>query len=272
MSVPKRYAIITGSASGLGRALAIRLAQAGWHLALADVDDAGNAETLAEVLRSGGTAETEHLDVSDAAAWQQLASRLEAAWPQLDLLVNNAGVAGAGEMGEFPLEDWRWMIGTNLFGAVFGCHTLVRWMKRNPQGAHIINTSSLAAIASAPTMAAYNMSKAAIIALSETLAAELARDRIGVTVLCPSFFQSGLLETARMHTVEEHDLAARSMERAPFTADDVARAALRAMRRKQLYVVMPLKGRVWWRLKRAVPEWFAWFLGREYAKGLPESL
>ena len=125
---------------------------------------------------------------------------------------------------------------------------------------------------SAPTMAAYNVAKAGIVSLSETLYAEVAQHNVSVTVLCPSFFQTHLLETARMDTQEQLQLAARSMQGAHFTADDVADAAVRAMRRKLLYVVLPAKGRLWWRIKRLMPFEFMWFLGKRYAKGLPEKL
>jgi NAD(P)-dependent dehydrogenase (short-subunit alcohol dehydrogenase family) len=268
----RKRALITGGASGLGRAIALRLARDGWYVAVADVNEAGSQETLRLVKAAGGDGQTEHLDVSQRDQWTQLRSRLEAAWPAIDLLVNNAGVSGAGEVGHFSLDDWQWLLGTNLLGPIYGCHTFIDWLKRNPRGGAIINTASLAAMISAPTMAAYNVAKAGIVALSETLYAEAAQHNVSVTVLCPSFFQTQLLDTARMDTPEQLELAAKSMLRAHFTADDVADAALRAMRRKLLYVVLPAKGRLWWRIKRLIPFEFMWFLGKRYAKGLPDSL
>lgn len=121
-------------------------------------------------------------------------------------------------------------------------------------------------------MAAYNLSKAAIISLSETLYAELAKDNIGVSVLCPSFFQTNLNDNGRFFREEERLVCELSMERATFTAADVANAAIRAMRKKQLYVLLPRKGRVWWRLKRAIPGWFMYLIAERYKQGLPESL
>jgi NAD(P)-dependent dehydrogenase (short-subunit alcohol dehydrogenase family) len=272
MSATRQYAIITGAASGLGRAIALRLARDGWHLAIADVNLAAAQETLDLVRRAGGDGQVERLDVSQEQEWAALAQRLETAWPQLDLLVNNAGVSGSGEVGEYPLENWRWMMSINLWGPIFGCHTMIPWLKRNPRGGHIINTSSLAAICSAPTMASYNVSKSGIVSLSETLYAELKKDRVGVTVLCPSFFHTNLLSISRMQTPEQLDLADRTMRAASFTADDVAAAAVRAMQRKRLYVILPLKGRIYWRLKRIIPEEFLWFVGQVFKKGLPKKL
>lgn len=268
----RKRALVTGGASGLGRAIALRLARDGWHIAVADIDQPDAEETLRLVRAAGGDGQVEQLDVSQRDQWAALRSRLEASWPAIDLLVNNAGVSGAGEVGQFSLDDWQWMLGTNLMGTIYGCHTFVGWLKRNPRGAAIINTASLAAICSAPTMGAYNVAKSGIVSLSETLYAELAQHKVSVTVLCPSFFQTHLLNTARMYTEEQMRVAANSMQHAPFTADDVANAAIRAMRRKLLYVVMPAKGRLWWRIKRMIPFEFMWFLGKRYAKGMPESL
>ncbi|HEX3657587.1 MAG TPA: SDR family NAD(P)-dependent oxidoreductase [Pirellulales bacterium] len=268
----RKHAVITGGASGLGRAIALRLARDGWYIAVADVNEAGSQETLRQIQAAGGDGHTEHLDVSQRDEWTQLRSRLEAAWPSIDLLVNNAGVSGAGEIGQFSLDDWQWLLGINLMGTIYGCHTFVDWLKRNPRGGAIINTASLAALISAPTMAAYNVAKSGIVSLSETLYAEVAKHNVSVTVLCPSFFQTPLLENSRMYTDDQQRIAANSMRNASFTADYVAQAALRAMRRKFLYVVVPAKGRIWWRIKRFIPFEFMWFLGKRYAKGLPDSL
>jgi NAD(P)-dependent dehydrogenase (short-subunit alcohol dehydrogenase family) len=272
MSATRQYAIITGAASGLGRAFALRLARDGWHLAIADVNLPAAQETLELVRQAGGEGQVEPLDVSQQSQWSELAQRLQAQWPQLDLLVNNAGVSGSGEVGLYPLDNWQWMVSINLWGPILGCHTMVDWLKRNPRGGHIINTSSLAAICMLPTMASYNVTKAGVLALSETLYAELKKDRIGVTVLLPSFFHTNLLSISRMQTPEQFALADRTMRGASFTADDVAAAALRAMRRKRLYVVLPLKGRVYWRLKRFIPEEFLWFVGQVFKRGLPKKL
>src|SRR4051794_1866470 len=99
------YALITGAASGLGRAIALRLARDGWHLALADIDETGNRETLNLVHAVGGTAQVCSLDVARYEQWQSLVAQLQSEWPRLDLLVNNAGVACSGEVGITPIED-----------------------------------------------------------------------------------------------------------------------------------------------------------------------
>jgi NAD(P)-dependent dehydrogenase (short-subunit alcohol dehydrogenase family) len=262
----RRHAVITGAASGLGRALAVRLAREGWHVAVCDIDSPGALETVSLVERAGGTAQAERLDVTLPAEWEALRERLGRQWEQVDLVVNNAGVSGAGEVGRFPLDDWRWVLDVNLFGVIHGCHSFVDWLAENPHGAHIVNTASMAAVASAPAMGAYSASKAAVVSLSETLYAELMHRGVGVTVLCPGFVATNLLDAGRWHRPALKATAKAYFAEARITADDVAEATLRAIRRKQLYVVLPLRGRIFWWLKRLVPQWFmngvAWIVGR----------
>jgi NAD(P)-dependent dehydrogenase (short-subunit alcohol dehydrogenase family) len=252
----RRNAVITGAASGLGRALALRLAREGWHIAICDINDAASEETLRLVKSAGGSGQVEHLDVTDAAAWQRLREKLGREWPQIDLLANNAGVAGGGNMGEYPLEDWDWIIKINLYNGIYGCHYFVDWLKQNPRGSHIINTASMAAIASAPGMAAYNVTKAGMLALSETLYAELMPHNVGVTVLCPSFFATNLLTTGRFAKDDWRKLAQKAFDISKFTADDVAAQAISAMRAKRLYVLVPFDSKFRWWFKRLMPTVF----------------
>ena len=203
----KRYAIVTGAASGLGRALAVELGRRGWHVAMADVNDAGAGETLELVRQAGGDGQTEHLDVTSPRPGQRSAKSCKAAWPRLDLLVNNAGVGCAGNVGELPLDDWRWIININLYGAIYGCHAMIDWMKQNPRGAHIVNIASMAAIMSAPGMAPYNVTKAGMLSLSETLCGELKPYNIGVTGVCPAFFPTNILKNGRFHKPDQRRVA-----------------------------------------------------------------
>lgn len=255
-AAPRRTAIVTGAASGLGRALCERLARDGYCVAICDIDQTGAAETLSRVEAAGGSGRVEPLDVTDPAAWQSLRERLERDWPHLDLLVNNAGVAVSGDVGRCSLDDWRWIVDANLWGVIHGCHVCVDWLKRNPRGSHVINTSSLAAIGSFPGMAAYNVTKAAVVSLSETLHSELGRHGVGVTVLCPSFFPTALIDNGRFASPAERRIAKAEFKRTRLTAEAVADAALRAVARKQLYVILPAKARVIWWIKRLSPRLF----------------
>jgi NAD(P)-dependent dehydrogenase (short-subunit alcohol dehydrogenase family) len=264
----RKNAIVTGAASGLGRAIAVQLGRGGWCVALADVNSAGSEETLRLVRQAGGDGFVEELDVRHIDEWEALRDRLKARWDKLDLLANNAGVAGSGFVGEYSIENWRWIIDVNLWNGINGCHTFVEWLKANPRGAHILNTCSLAAIVSAPTMAAYNVTKAGMLALSETLYTELMPYNVGVTAICPAVFRTNLLDNARWSREEERTLFLHGFEQAKMTADDVAKAALRAMDRKQLYLLVPFESRMNWYLKRLAPTWLLKKVAKMFATGL----
>ncbi len=267
----QKNAIVTGAASGLGRAFAVALGRERWCIALADVNTAGSEETLRLVRQAGGDGSVEELDVRHVEEWQALRDRLKARWENLDLLANNAGVAGSGFVGEYSIDDWRWIMDVNLWNGINGCHTFVDWLKTNPRGAHILNTCSLAAIVSAPTMAAYNVTKAGMLALSETLYSELMPYNVGVTAICPAVFRTNLLDSARWCREEERRLFQKGFEQAKMTAEDVARAAIRAMKRKQLYVVVPFESRMHWYLKRVAPTWLLKKIARMFEAGLKAS-
>jgi NAD(P)-dependent dehydrogenase (short-subunit alcohol dehydrogenase family) len=248
-----RYALITGAGSGLGRAISVALAQRGWHVAVADVNDAASEETLTLVRQAGGNGQVEHLDVTQLGQWQQIHQRLSKQWPHLDLLVNNAGVGVGGEVGRLPLDDWRWIVNINLWGVIYGCHTMVEWLKANPQGAHIVNIASMAAIVSAPSMAPYNVTKAGVLSLSETLYGELLPYNVGVTGVCPSFFPTSIIKSGRFQGDKQREVASKLMASSKCTAEHVAQRILRAIDRKQLYVTVPGVATFFWRLKRLMP-------------------
>jgi NAD(P)-dependent dehydrogenase (short-subunit alcohol dehydrogenase family) len=250
----RKHAIVTGAASGLGRAIAVQLGRKGWHVALCDLNDAGSQETLRLVLEAGGQGQVEHLDVTSPEAWQSLAEKLQAAWPSLDLLVNNAGVGVGGEVGQLPLDDWHWIVNINFYGAIYGCHAMVPWMKRNSKGGHIVNIASMAAIVSAPGMAPYNMTKAAMVSLSETLYGELRPYNIGATAVCPSFFPTNILNSGRFQNADQKKVAEKLMAQSRATPDDVAKRVVRAVERGDLYVFVPAVASIFWRLKRLMPK------------------
>jgi NAD(P)-dependent dehydrogenase (short-subunit alcohol dehydrogenase family) len=254
-----RTGIVTGSAGALGRALAVRLARRGYDLALVDIDESSNRETLRLVEAAGGRGRTETLDVAAPDQWAALAERLRAVWPRLDRLVNCAGIAGAGHVGEFPLDDWRRLVDIDLMSAVYACHTLVPWLKATGRGTYIVNVASFAAFGCLPEMAAYNVAKAGLVALSETLRTELAPAGVGVSVACPGFFRSTLLDKAKMCSDDQRRFAREQTDRARRTADDVADEILAGVERGRFYLVPKGRVRMIWRLKRWFPEWF---LGR----------
>jgi NAD(P)-dependent dehydrogenase (short-subunit alcohol dehydrogenase family) len=249
-------AVVTGSGGGLGRAFALELAARGAAVVVSDIRREA-AEETAELVRSrGGKAIVIPCDVRDAAAVTALADEAESRLGPIDLVINNAGVAVSGPVGEVSLEDWRFAVDVNLYGVIHGCHVFAPRMKARKRGL-IINVASAAGLISAPLLAPYNVTKAGVVALSETMRAELAQHGVGVTVLCPTFFTTGILDEARGVVDERMRASIRKLMKASsMQAEDVARFALDCAVREQLYAVPMLDGRSFWRLKRAFPESF----------------
>ncbi len=252
---PAKRAFITGAGSGLGLAFAIELARDGWHLGLADLSAERLASASADVGAAGAASVSLHaLDVAAAESVQAALREFVAVRGGLDLLVNNAGVAVAGAVDATPVEDWRWIIDINLLGVVWGCRAALPVMRRQEAGL-ILNIASSAGFASAPHMAAYNASKAAVVSLSETLAAELDDSGVQVSVAMPGFFRTDLLSSMRAPATETQ--AARSlMQGSRHDAAAAAEALLAGAADGRLYLVWPREYRLAWRLKRLFPLWF----------------
>jgi len=246
-----RTAIVTGAASGLGRAIAVRLLDEGWHVACVDLPDAIDRWNTTSPANPSET--RIGMDVREADAWQSLRDRLRGQWKALDLLVNAAGVGATGEVGTLDASQWRRVLDTNLLGTAIGCETFLPWLRAGRRRSHLVNIASIAAVLAPPSMAAYSASKAGVVALSEAIAAECPRRRPGVTVVCPGFFQSGLLDTWHFTSSVEQREAHRRMGLTWWTSDRVARRVLRAIRINRRYVVVGLQARWLWRLKRLAP-------------------
>jgi NAD(P)-dependent dehydrogenase (short-subunit alcohol dehydrogenase family) len=252
MSIPDRpTCVVTGAASGLGRAFCLELARRGGRIVVSDVNESGAQETAA--MLGGAEAHVFRCDVAVRAEVEALAAFAEERLGAVDVLVNNAGVAVSGDIGTIPDADWRWIVGINLWGPVYGCEVFVPGMKRRGRG-HVINVASLAGIANAARMGPYNVTKAGVIALSETLHGELHGSGVGVSVLCPSFFPTNIMTSGRGGQAREHKMVAKLMAKSPITADDVARIAVDGAARGELHVLPHAEGRWLWRLRRLAPQ------------------
>ena len=252
--------LITGGASGLGRALALRCARAGWRVAVADVNDERTVETCRDVDDLGGVALGLHCDITRSDDVEGTVDRIRDAWGGLDVLVNNAGVASAGTVLETGMDDWRWMLEINLLGSVEVTRACLPLLQAEPR-AHILNVASAAGIAQAPGMASYSVAKAGVIALSETLHHELAATGVKVTVVCPSFFQTNLLESYR-GPGGSREFASKLMDRASVAADDVAGRMFDVIGKDQLFVHVHAESRWAHRAKRYVPDTFHGYMRR----------
>ena len=270
-TVSPRYALVTGAGSGLGRAFCLRLASDGYTVAVTDINLTAAQATLAEVQADGGTGLAEQLDVTNADAWRVLQEKLRNEWPRFDLLVNNAGVCVVGEIGEVALADIQFALAVNFSGVLNGCHTMLPWMKELAPGGNIINVASIFGLVAPPSLVAYNTSKAAVVALSETLYGELRPCGIGVTVVAPGFFSSQLLEQGRFATTTQRTIAGRYTKKARISAEDVADQALRTVLRGRLYVVLGSRARWTWRIKRWLPGSFAKLIAWKYHRQLQKQ-
>ncbi|MDQ1433946.1 MAG: hypothetical protein QOF59_762 [Actinomycetota bacterium] len=195
-----RVAVVTGAASGIGRAVAEALAGAGSAVVVADLDGA-EAEVVASGIRGdGGEAEAVTVDVSSADAVEELAKRTLDRFGRVDVLCNNAGVSTFNLLRDQTLDDWRWVFGVNLWGVIHGVQTFVPIMRNQGTPAHIVNTASVAGLLSGVAfIGPYSATKVAVVSISETLAQELAIDGlpIGVSVLCPSSVDTRVMESER---------------------------------------------------------------------------
>ena len=265
-------AVITGAGSGFGRALALSLAKrGGWKILIADINRAGMEETLAMVRKAGGDGEVFECDVSKSENVQSMADYAFSKWKRVDLLINNAGVVSCGFVGDIPLENWRWCVGINFWGMLYGCHSFIPGMKAQG-GGHIINVASSAGLFSLMEMGPYNVTKAAVISLSETMRQELVPHKIGVTVACPMFLNTHLLDNMRYQDQFQNEFAHSAFEHGRLSAEQVAQRTIRAYEKNKLYVIPQFTGKYYWVLKRLSPSIFYGVISYAVKKGYGEKL
>jgi NAD(P)-dependent dehydrogenase (short-subunit alcohol dehydrogenase family) len=246
-------AVITGAGSGIGAAFATELAHRGGRVVCSDIDENAARATADAITGDGGHALAIHCDVTRIDDMHRLANEAQAWFDgPPTLVVNNAGVgAGGTPIGETSLDDWSWVLGINLWGPIHGCHVFAPILREAGYGG-IINVASAAAFGAAPGMAAYNVSKAGVLSLSETLAAELSGTAVNVTVLCPTFVKTNIVESGRI-TAQSTQLADRLMRWTGFSPDRVARMCLDTNDRGGLYCMPQPDARIGWGIKRFTP-------------------
>jgi NAD(P)-dependent dehydrogenase (short-subunit alcohol dehydrogenase family) len=251
---PGKRAFITGAGTGLGLALAEALAADGWVLGLFDRNVERLAIVEASFAESGIPALAYPGDVTQSDELTVAVNSFAGSHDGLDLMINNAGVVACGGLMDAQPEDWRWIMDINVMGVVHGCRAALPHLQRNRAGM-ILNVASAAAFASAPGMGPYSASKAAVLSISETLAAELRGVGTQVSVVMPTYFESGLLDSFR-GPPEARETAREMMKVSGLTAGDVAAEVLRYAGRGDIYIVLPGRARKLWRLKRWMPKRF----------------
>jgi len=250
-------AVITGAGSGIGAAFATELARRGGRIVCSDIDETAAHATADAIINDGGNALAVRCDVTRIDEVHRLANEAQD-WfgGPPTLVINNAGVgAGGTAIGETSLDDWNWVLSINLWGPIHGCHVFTPILREARYGG-IINVASAAAFGAAPGMAAYNVSKAGVLSLSETLAAELSGSGVNVTVLCPTFVKTNILisggNSGRI-TAQSTQLADRLMRWTGFSPERVARMCLDTNDRGGLYCMPQPDARIGWGIKRFTP-------------------
>jgi NAD(P)-dependent dehydrogenase (short-subunit alcohol dehydrogenase family) len=250
---PGRVAVVTGAASGIGRALALAFADAGSAVVVGDVDRPGAEAVAAAIREGGGGAEAVPVNVADAASVEELAARTVARFGRVDVLCNNAGVSTFNLIQDQTLEDWRWVFDVNLWGVVHGVQSFLPVFRRQGTPAHIVNTASIAGLLSGVAfIGPYAATKTAVVSISETLNQEcaIAGLPIGISVLCPSSVDTRVMESERSRpttqgmeerteSAEAVRLAIRDSFTGPtgLTPEQVAQRTLAAIRAGEFWVI-----------------------------------
>ena len=246
-------AVITGAGSGIGAAFATEIAKRDGRVVCSDVDETTARATADAINASGGEAVAQRCDVSQLDDVQLLAKAAQDWFGGTpSLVINHAGVGAGGlPIGEAHIDDWNWVLDVNLWGPIHGCHVFAPILRDSGYGG-IINVASAAAFGAAPGMAAYNVSKAGVLSLSETLAAELSGTGVNVTVLCPTFVKTNIVSSGRI-SERSMQLADVLMRWTGFSPERVARMCLDTLDRGGLYCMPQPDARIGWGIKRFTP-------------------
>lgn len=272
MQLPDRArCVVTGAGSGFGRAVSLELASRGGRVLVTDVDLASAERTVEELRARGHEAHAMAVDVRKPAEVSAMAEAADARWGGTDVLVNNAGLAVVGELGKIPVDDWQLQVDVNLMGVIWGCHAFGPAMAARGRG-FILNVASSAGLLAAPTMGPYNVTKAGVIALSETLYGELGPKGVVVSALCPTFFRTNIHKAKRAHGGNTDTATDRLVTHAKWSAEEVAKVAVDELLEGRLYIIPQTDGKVLWRAKRALGQTFYTGLARAMASGVLDRI
>jgi short-subunit dehydrogenase len=224
-----RVAVVTGAASGIGRALSLALAERGCALALVDVNEAGLEETAAGVRALGRKVSIHVADVAERARMERLPAEIVAEHGHVHVLVNNAGVSVSGSLLDQSLDDFAWLIGINFWGVVYGCKLFLPVLLAQDE-AHIVNVSSMFGLIGVPTQVSYNAAKYAVRGVSDCLLSELAGTRVGVTVVHPGGIRTNIVRQGRASTARDAEEMRTTAEQFERRAMPPAKAAAKIVR------------------------------------------
>ena len=249
-----RVSLVTGAASGIGRATALELARHGSHLILADINLDGLTQLAHEIRALGRRVLGVPVDLSKKDEVEQLARVAIREMKQVDLLFNNAGVLYMGEARQMDLETWEWIIGVNVWGPIRLTHALLPHMIERGSG-HIVTTASIAGLVGTPGVAAYSLTKFAMVGVSEALRVELKPHGIDVSVVCPGPVKTSLSDTGRFGNEDAQKTSSEGiLNQMAYSAERVAREIVRGVRKGKGQIVITPTAHAMWNLKRFSPE------------------
>jgi NAD(P)-dependent dehydrogenase (short-subunit alcohol dehydrogenase family) len=260
---PGKRAVVIGAASGLGLAICERLARNGWKLLIADINAPRLAEAEIKLQALGAQTLSLVMDVTKYESLESAAHIIQENWQGVDLVFNNAGIATAGTIEELTDEDWNRTINIDLWSVIYGCRVFSSLLKKQGSG-HIINTASSAGTLAPPEMAAYNVAKAGVVSLSETLKIELSRHNIGVTVICPTVFGTPLGDSITDPGRAMEVSLLKQLQESKVTPEHIVEDVINAITRNRLYVMSQADAKWGWRFKRFFPETYVSLLAYLY--------
>ncbi len=260
-----KVAIVTGAASGIGRALSQELARRGASVILADVNPSPVEEAAETITKAGHKAETLVLDVSDYDAVEKMVADTMARYGRLDYLFNNAGIAVGGEVRDCSIDDFRNVINVNLFGVVNGVAAAYPLMVKQGYG-HIINTASLEGLIPFPATVSYVASKYGVVGLSNALRIEGTDLGVKVSVVCPGYIKTPIFQTSKMIKIDREKMLKSLPERFGITSEACAQIILRGVQRNKAIIVVTGFAKVLWALQRISPAVIRWMMRRDLRK------
>lgn len=262
-----RVAIVTGAASGIGRATSIALAKEGCHLALGDVDEAGLATTAEEIRALGRNVTTHRVDVSNRARMQAWADEVIAAHGAAHVLMNNAGVTVTASFEDHTWEDWDFIVGVNFWGVVNGCKVFLPHLRKADE-AHIVNMSSVFGLMGVPLQTSYCATKFAVRGFSEALWIELREANIGVTSVHPGGIRTSIAASARGADEKAKEASTKFIGSVRVLPEDCARKIVAAIKGNRMRQLVTTEAYAIETFKRLAPELVQRVTQRNYKRVL----
>ncbi|MDR3498826.1 MAG: SDR family NAD(P)-dependent oxidoreductase [Parvibaculum sp.] len=265
-----KVAVVTGAASGIGRATAVALAREGARLAISDVDRTGLAETAARITAAGGEVQTYLLDVSSREAVYAFAQEIESQFGGADIVINNAGVAQVASVEDLSYEDFEWVMNIDFWGMVYGTKAFLPQLRKKGAG-HVVNVSSIFGLFSVPTQAAYNSAKFAIRGFTEALRQEMRGSGIVVSCVHPGGVKTNVMRNARflqsVQTTVREEAASGFDRLARTTPDEAAQTILKGIRKNNPRILIGMDARILDWLVRLLPASY----GKVMFRGAPDG-